>query len=321
MDGQNQKKTGKQKAVNYAKWGYIFIIPFFVVYIIFTLVPQFLTIYNSFFETYRDGLTQIGPNFVGLDNYRAVFTPDSSGTIRILKYFANTLIMWVAGAVPQFVIAMLLAIFFTSYRLNIKGQGFFKTVIYMPNLIMAAAFSMLFFTLFNRAGPIQAILVQNGMIDQSFDFFAYKITVRGMIALMNFLMWFGNTTIVLMAGIMGIDQSLFESATIDGANSTQVFFKVTLPLLMPIFVYCLITAMIGGIQMFDVPQVLTNGKGVPDELSRTLIMYLNGYLINKNFGMAGAISVIILIITGILGGIVYRMLSAQYKAPKQKRKY
>jgi multiple sugar transport system permease protein len=79
--------------------------------------------------------------------------------------------------------------------------------------------------------------------------------------------------------------------------------------------------MIGGIQMFDVPQVLTNGKGVPDELSRTLIMYLNGYLTNKNYGMAGAISVIILIITGILGGIVYKMLSAQYKAPKQKRKY
>ena len=141
-----------------------------------------------------------------------------------------------------------------------------------------------------------------------------------MIALMNFLMWFGNTTIVLMAGIMGIDQSLFESATIDGASSTQVFFKVTLPLLMPIFVYCLITAMIGGIQMFDVPQVLTNGKGVPNELSRTMIMYLNGYLANKNYGMAGAISVIILIITGILGAIVYRMLSAQYKAPKQKRK-
>jgi multiple sugar transport system permease protein len=120
MDGQNQKKTGRQKAVNYAKWGYIFIIPFFVVYIIFTLVPQFLTIYNSFFETYRDGLTQIGPNFVGLDNYRAIFTPDSSGTIRIFKYFANTLIMWVAGAVPQFVIAMLLAIFF--YKLPAQYQ-------------------------------------------------------------------------------------------------------------------------------------------------------------------------------------------------------
>ncbi|MBO4872430.1 MAG: sugar ABC transporter permease [Lachnospiraceae bacterium] len=309
-----------RKSVSYAKWGYIFILPFFLVYIVFTLTPQFLTIYNSFFENYRSGLKQIGPNFVGLDNYKALFTADPSGTVRILKYAANTLILWIAGAIPQFVIAMLLAIFFTSYRLNIKGQGFFKTVIYMPNLIMAAAFSMLFYTLFSRVGPIQGLLESWGVIDQSFDFFSVRITVRGMIALMNFLMWFGNTTIVLMAGIMGIDQAMFESATIDGANSVQVFFRVTLPLLMPIFVYCLITAMIGGIQMFDVPQVLTNGKGVPNEYTRTLVMYLNNYLTTKNYGMGGAISVILFIITGILGGFVYKMLSAQYKDPERQHR-
>ena len=141
-----------------------------------------------------------------------------------------------------------------------------------------------------------------------------------MIALMNFLMWFGNTTIVLMAGIMGIDQAMFESATIDGANSVQVFFRVTMPLLMPIFVYCLITAMIGGIQMFDVPQVLTNGKGAPNETTRTLVMYLNNYLTTKNYGMGGAISVILFIITGILGGFVYKMLSAQYKDPERQHR-
>ncbi len=308
------------KSVSYAKWGYIFILPFFIAYIFFTLIPQFLTIYNSLFESYRDGLTQIGPNFVGLDNYKALFTPEADGTIRVLKYAGNTMIMWFIGAVPQFVIAMLLALFFTSTRLNIKGQGFFKTVIYMPNLIMAAAFSMLFYTLFSRVGPIQALLEEWGVLDNTFDFFSHVVTVRGMIALMNFLMWFGNTTIVLMAGIMGIDQALFESATIDGANSVQVFFRVTLPLLMPIFVYCLITALIGGIQMYDVPQVLTNGRGEPNELSRTLVMHLNGYLRNKNYGMAGAISVIIFIITGILGGIVYKMLSAQYKESSGKHR-
>ena len=318
MNKQLSSQQLRRKGVSYAKWGYIFIIPFFLVYICFTLVPQFLTIYNSFFMNYRDGLTQVGPKFVGLDNYKTLFRPDSSGTIRILKYAANTMIMWFVGALPQFVIAMLLAIFFTSYRLNIKGQGFFKTVIYMPNLIMAAAFSMLFFALFSRVGPIQALLIKWGWIDASFDFFSHRVTVRGMIAMMNFLMWFGNTTIVLMAGIMGIDQALFESATLDGANATQVFFRVTLPLLMPIFVYCLITALIGGIQMFDVPQVLTKGNGAPDELSRTLVMYLNGYLTTKNYGMAGAISVIIFIITDILGGFVYRMLTAQYRDPGQR---
>ena len=178
----------KRSSVSYAKWGYIFIAPFFIAYAVFTLVPQILTVYNSFFENYTEGLKQIGPNFVGLKNYIALFTPDRSGTINILKYTANTLILWIGGAIPQIVIALLLAIFFTSYRLNIKCQQFFKSVIYMPNLIMASAFSMLFFTLFSNVGPVNQLIQQFGWSDHVIDFFAYKITVRGMICLMNFLM-------------------------------------------------------------------------------------------------------------------------------------
>jgi multiple sugar transport system permease protein len=247
---------------------------------------------------------------VGLKNYITLFTPDKTGTIDILKYTWNTVVLWVGGAVPQIIIALLLAIFFTSYRLKIKGQQFFKTVIYMPNLIMASAFSMLFFTLFSTVGPVNQLLIQLGWIDTPIDFFANKVTVRGLIMFLNFLMWFGNTTILLMAGIMGIDQSLFEAASIDGASSVQVFFKVTLPLLMPILVYTVITALIGGLQMFDVPQVLTNGAGTPNRTSTTLIMYLNSYLkTSKNYGMAGAISVIIFIITGALSLIVFKSLT------------
>ena len=300
----------KQKGISYAKWGYIFIAPFFVVYAIFTLFPQLLTIYNSFFENYRIGLSQVGPNFVGLDNYIQLFTPDKNGSIDILKYAWNTIVLWVGGAIPQIVIALLLAIFFTSYRLNIRGQQFFKTVIYMPNLIMASAFSMLFFTLFSTVGPVNQILLDAGWVNEPIDFFAMKITVRGLICLMNFLLWFGNTTILLMAGIMGIDQNMFEAANFDGAGAVQVFFRVTLPLLMPILIYTIITAMIGGLQMFDVPQILTNGGGTPNRTSMTLIMYLNNYLkTSKNYGMAGAISVIIFIITGLLSVFVYRSLT------------
>ena len=307
-------KRSRKRGVSYAKWGYIFILPFFVTYIIFTLTPQIMTIYNSFFENYRNGLKQIGPNFVGLRNYVALFTPDKSGTIGMLKYFGNTLILWVMGAVPQIVIALLLAVFFTSYRLNIKGQQFFKTVIYMPNLIMAAAFSMLFFTLFSTVGPVNQILLAHGIVEKSVNFLGLKISVRILISLMNFLMWFGNTTILLMAGIQGIDQNMFEAAEIDGANSLQVFFRVTLPLLAPILVYTVITAMIGGLQMFDVPQVLTNGKGVPDRASMTMVMYLNNYLgTSKNFGMAGAISVVLFIISAGLSMFVYNSLSRQYR--------
>ncbi|MBR4462146.1 MAG: sugar ABC transporter permease [Erysipelotrichaceae bacterium] len=308
----NEKKH--RKSVSYAKWAYIFITPFFISYILFTLIPQFLTVYNSFFENYRNGLEQVGPNFVGLGNYVKLLTPDSTGTIDFLRYLGNSLAMWIAGAVPQFLIALLLAVLFTSSRLNLKGQGLAKTIIYMPNLIMASAFSMLVFSLFSNVGPVNKFLIDAGILKEYYNFFATKISVRTIIACMNFIMWFGNTTIVLMAGIMGIDQSLFESANLDGADSVHVFFDITLPLLMPILSYALITSMIGGIQMFDVPQVISNGKGTPNMTSTTVIMMLNNYLgISKNYGMSGALSVLLFIITGILGMFVYRSLAKQYK--------
>ena len=312
MNSKLQKP--RRRGVSYAKWGYIFILPFFVSYIIFTLTPQIMTIYNSFFENYRNGLTQVGPNFVGFQNYVKLFTPDKSGTVDVLKYFGNTVLLWVMGAVPQILVALLLAVFFTSYRLNLKGQQFFKTVIYMPNLIMAAAFSMLFFTLFSPVGPVNQVLLSSGWIDKSIDFLSLKVPVRLLISLMNFLMWFGNTTILLMAGIQGIDQNMFEAAEIDGASSLQVFFRVTLPLLSPILVYTVITAMIGGLQMFDVPQVLTNAKGTPNRASMTMVMYLNNFLqTSKNYGMAGAVSMVLFIVSAVLSLFVYGSLSKQYK--------
>ena len=304
----------KRRGVSYSKWGYIFILPFFIAYILFSLIPQITTFYNAFFENYRNGLSQVGPNYVGFGNFIKLFTPAKNGSIDILRYFGNTMILWLLGAVPQVLVALLLAVFFTSFRLNLKGQQFFKTVIYMPNLIMAAAFSMLFFTLFSPIGPVNQILLSAGWADKAIDFLGMRVSVRLLISLMNFLMWFGNTTILLMAGIQGIDQCLFEAADIDGANSLQVFFRVTLPLLAPILVYTVITAMIGGLQMFDVPQVLTNGKGTPDRTSFTMVMYLNNYLgTSKNYGMAGAVSVVLFIISASLSLVVYKTLSKPYK--------
>ena len=171
---------------------------------------------------------------------------------------------------------------------------------------MAAAFALLFFTLFSEGGPINEILMQLGWISEPYKFLSNEWSTRSLVAFMNFLMWFGNTTILLMAGMMGIDTSLFEAAEVDGATSTQVFFKITLPLLRPILIYVMITSLIGGLQMFDVPQILTNGTGDPMRSTMTLIMYLNKHLFSKNYGMGGALSVILFIITGLLSLVVFK---------------
>ena len=296
-----KEKQKTSKVVRYNKWGYIFLIPFITIYLIFNMIPLITTIYNSFFENYRQGIIQVGPNWVGLENYITIF---SNGDIP--KYFSNTIIMWIFGFIPQIFLSLLLAAWFADTRLRIKASGFFKTVIYMPNLIMASAFAMLFFTLFSDSGPINSLLMQVGLISEPYKFLSHTISARGLVCFMNCLMWFGNTTILLMAGMLGIDSALFEAAQVDGATSTQVFFKITLPILRPILIYVMITSLIGGLQMFDVPQILTNGEGSPVRTTMTMIMYLNKHLYSKNYGLGGAMSVFLFIVTGILSLIVFR---------------
>lgn len=307
MSTSPKKKRGKVEKYN--KWGYIFLIPFVVTYVVFQLIPLFNTIYNSFYENYRDGLNQVGPNFIGLANYKKLF---ADGYFWV--YLKNTMIMWVLGFVPQILLSLLLGAWFSDTRMKLKASGFFKTVIYLPNLIMASAFSMLFFALFADKGPVNALLIQMGVIDDSYKFLSHIWSARGLVAFMNFLMWFGNTTILLMAGMMGIDPALFEAAEVDGATSGQVFFRITLPLLRPILIYVMITSLIGGLQMFDVPQILTGGTGQPVDSTMTLIMYLNKHLFSKNYGMGGALSVILFFITGILSLIVFKAFNERKEA-------
>ncbi|MCR4686254.1 MAG: sugar ABC transporter permease [Lachnospiraceae bacterium] len=298
----------KSKVVSFNKWGYIFLIPFVVVYLVFSFVPLVSTIYYSFFEKYRVGVIEVGPNWIWFDNYKTLLTNGD-----LITYTTNTLVMWIIGFIPQLLVSLLLGSWFSDTRLRIKGSAFFKTVIYLPNLIMASAFAMLFFTLFSDGGPINAMLQSIGLQDPAvpYKWLQHVWSARGIVGFLNFLMWFGNTTILLMAGMMGIDPSLFEAAEVDGANATQVFWKITLPLLRPILVYVLITSLVGGIQMFDVPQILTNGTGDPMRSSMTLIMYLNKHLFSKNYGMAGALSVVLFIITGILSLLVYKVSTSK----------
>ena len=178
--GMTMKSTRRGKVVSYNKWGYIFLIPFVVVYLVFSFIPLVSTIYNSFFENYRSGLTQIGPNFVGLENFKTILT---SGEVWI--YAKNTMIMWILGFIPQIVISLLLGAWFSDPSLRLKCQGFFKTVIYLPNLIMASAFAMLFFALFSDGGPINSLLMQAGLISTPFKFLSNVWSARFLVAAMN----------------------------------------------------------------------------------------------------------------------------------------
>ncbi|SFD07912.1 carbohydrate ABC transporter permease [Ruminococcus albus] len=303
----------KHKSISYAKWGYIFVIPFFAVFIVFNLFPLLSTFKNSLFEFYKSNGVTFGPNWIGLQNYSKLF----SAEVNVGKYFMNTFIIWLMGFIPQIFFSLLFASWFTDLRMKLK-TGAYKIIFYLPNVIMAAAMGMLFFTMFDQSGPMTNMLKPfTGGVP--YKFFENVWSQRTIIALINFMMWYGNTTIMLMAAINGVDPSLYESAQIDGANPSQTFWNITIPLIRPILVYVLITSLIGGLQMYDVPQIITRNGDAVNRTSMTMIMYLQYQMnIGKNYGYAGAISVILFIVAAALSMLVFYINSDKDERRRKK---
>ena len=304
------------KSISYAKYGYMFIAPFFLVYCFFQVWPLIQTFILSFQGNGADA-----GNFVGFDNYGIILFGSGEGMGRraaamqdlFLKSFKNTIILWFGNFIPQILLSLLLAVWFTDSKLHIPGVGFFKVVMYLPNIITAVSVAALFMRFISNSqlSAVNTLLMLNGGDPVSFE--ASAAWSRGIVMFIQTWLWFGNTMIMMMSGIMGINPSLFEAAAIDGASSGQVLRKVTLPLLRPMVVYTLITSMIGGLQMFDIPYLYHTGAGKINANLRTVAVFVyeqfraGAKVHQPDYGIAGAASVILFIITAALGILVFRM--------------
>ena len=130
---------------------------------------------------------EVGPFFCGLENYVKLLTDKS-----IYTYLSNTAIMWILGFAPQLILSIILAAWFSDHRLGLNGIRFFKTVIYFPNLIIAASFASLFFSFFANSGPVNTLLMNLRILNEPFSFFSNTWSTRTLVAFMNCTMWFGN---------------------------------------------------------------------------------------------------------------------------------
>jgi len=288
------------------KWGYFFVLPFILVYALFHLYPTFYTFFLAFM---RDEGAGIRPVFVftGLDNFaRLVQDTQFWAALR------NTFIIWGFNFVPQIGLALLLSIWLSDIRLNLKLRGPFRAIVYMPNLLAAASVALLFRSLLGYPmGPVNQILMSLGLHDGSgINFLRSVPFARGTVAFIQFWMWYGHTLILLMAGITSISATYFEAAKIDGASSAQTTWHITLPLLRPIMLFILVTSMIGGMQMFEVPFLLTDAQGGPDFSIRTNMVYMFniGFRGVNDLAYAAAISVGVFIITLVLAVIIFFFL-------------
>jgi multiple sugar transport system permease protein len=303
-----QKKIGFETRIN--RWGYFFVLPFVLVYVLFSLYPTIYTFMIAF--TDLKGLRS-SYSFIGLANF-AKLVQD--------QYFwgsvGNTFLMWSWNFVPQLGLALLLSIWLSDIRLKLHGKEIFRAVIYMPNLLTAASVALLFRSLFGYpTGPVNQFLTQTlgiydsvtldgKIVQQAFNFFREVTSSRAIVAFIQWWMWYGQTVILLMAGITSISASLYESAVVDGANSRQTTWYITLPMLRPMMLYILVTSMIGGMQMLDIPFLLTGMHGEPNYSIRTTNVYLynNAFQGGNNYAYGAAISIGMFLITIVLALLI-----------------
>ena len=305
----------KRKGISYAKYGYLFSIPFVVVYLIFSLYPAVYTIILAFTDC--KGLGNTNWNFLVDDpfkNFNMVLTNKS-----FLTSVQNTVVIWIMNFIPQLSLSLLLTAWFTSPRCKIRGQGFFKVVFYMPNIITAATVALLFGSLFSYpVGPMNDILVSTGLLKEAHNFAIDKTFAKCLVAFIQFWMWYGNSTIVFISGVLGINPEIFEAAEIDGATGAQTFFRITLPNIKTIMLYSLVTSLIGGLNMYDIPKMLYNGG--PDNATGTASVFIfnqafaGSYLYNR----ASAASILMFVVIAICSGILFFVLRDKDEIAQRK---
>ena len=303
----------KKKSIkNYNRAGYLFVLPFVIVFLIFNVYPVLRTLYLSFTNAKIAGVGKI--QWVWFDIYIRVITD---------KFFwralGNTLRIWGVNIVLQLGLAFLLTIIFSDIKYKIKGLGIFRVIYYLPNLIAATSVAFLFKTLLDwRYGTFNQIIYQVfkffGKSYNPIDWLGTAAHAGSTIAVISAWMWFGNSFIMLMAGVQGISKDYFEAAAIDGAGRWTVFGKITLPLLKPILLYVAITSLIGGLQMFDLPYLMADKASASYNSVQTAVMYLYKFGFETGTtqtGYASAIAYILFLIILTVSVVQFKLFNKE----------
>ncbi len=275
------------------KWAYLFLLPWLLMFCVFSLYPLLYGIAVSFTDYNLSGM-----RFNGLENYRKLldnyaFWRSLVGTARyaLIVIPLQTLIpLWIASVLRSH-----------SARVNTLT----KLLIYLPNVTCAVALVIVWkFLFWPSFGVLDQILKSMGITD--FYIFDSANTSIPVISLLIVLSNMGQNVVIFCAAINAIPDTYYEAAEMDGAVRTQQFRHITLPLLAPITTYVLVTCSIGALQIFVIPQMMTGGG--PNYTSSTLLMLIYDTAFGHNqFGYASAIGVLVFILAGIVAVVQFRL--------------
>ncbi|MBZ4650644.1 MAG: inner rane protein [Thermosipho sp. (in: Bacteria)] len=286
----------KKKELREIGKGLIFISPWLIGFIVFTLIPFIASFYYSFTEF--SITTDV--KWVGTENYKRIFNDPL-----FWKSLKNTLVFAI-GLVPLGLVVALSTAFLMNKPL--KEVSFYRAAIYMPSIVPAFAFSAVVTWFFHPyLGLVNSILELFGINGPLWLSSEKWVKPTIIIA----AQWgVGSAMLIFSAALKDIPKELYESAKIDGAKSFTMFRKITLPLITPTILYYLITSTIGALQIFDLPMLLTNGGPANASMSLSMYIYKHAFTYT-NMGYASALSWILFFLTFVLT-IIYFITSKKW---------
>lgn len=268
--------------------GWYFVMPASLLIFLFSFIPMI----RAFILSLQSG---VGNNlsFCGIKNYVRLFQDE--------KFIASlkNVIIYFAFQVPiMLFIAIILACILNDKKLKFKGL--FRTIIFLPCATSLVASALIFKSLFALDGLVNVLLVNHHFISQPINWLTHPVWAKVIVIFTITWRWTGYNTVFFLAGLQGIEYSIYEAARIDGASTVQTFFRITLPQLKPVVLLTAIMSTNGTLQLFDEVKNLTGGG--PGNATITISQYIYdlSFKYNPQFGYAASVSYAILIIVALL---------------------
>lgn len=275
-----------------ARWGVLLALPAIIGFVAFTFLPMIASAVISL----TDWTIGAAPKFVGLANYKRMFTADGS----FYKSLWAT-VYYTLGAVPL----LLIVAFGVALLLNqpVRGQSFFRVIYYLPAIVPIVANSMLWIWLFNPDFGLLNTLTEKAGLPRSQWIFDESTAIPSLI-LMS--VWgFGNVAVIFLAGLQGVPRQLYEAIAVDGGGAWRKFRHITLPMMTPTIFYSLVTSVIGALQVFVQAAVMTEGGPNDSTLFYIYYLYRTAFT-NNEMGYASALAWVLFLVIMAVTVVLFR---------------
>lgn len=281
---------------------YVLLAPFVLLFFIFGLFPLLFSLFLAF-QSWEPTSGLSSMTYVGLDNF--IFTLEDEW---FWKSMNNTFWLAIVSGVPQHLVAIPLAC--VIHALFVRTRNATVGVYFLPYITSTVAIAMMFSTLFSTDyGLVNFVLSQMAKLpwigqifpQNGIDWLGESQYIKPAISFVVFWRYVGFNTVLYLAALQTIPKDMYEAATMDGANAWKQFWYITLPSLKPMIFFGVTLSIIGGLQLFEEPFILTGGRGGTDQAGMTTAMYMYRTAFDFNdFGTASALSWILFVFVAVL---------------------